>query len=318
MHTPNHLLSPEMAIIGGVVAATLIGVAISKVRREPLREKLPLAGTLGAFVFAVQMLNIAIGNVGCSGHLIGGVLLAAMLGKWLGFLTLTGVLAIQALLFADGGIMALGWNVVNMAAIGCLVVYPLIFAPIAKRGTSLSRLFGAGVLSSLVAVELGALGVVLENSLSGASALPVGEFMGFMLPIHLIIGAAEGIVTGGILALMGSRQPAMLNCYKQRGKALATNPRGVIVGFALSALIIGGGFSMFSSSHPDGLEWSIERTLKGTPLAATHKAHTTITQLQEDMAVAPDYQGDYTGLVATASILLLAWVSSGRKKEENK
>jgi hypothetical protein len=63
MHTPNHLLSPEMAIIGGVVAATLIGVAISKVRREPLREKLPLAGTLGAFVFAVQMLNIAIGNV---------------------------------------------------------------------------------------------------------------------------------------------------------------------------------------------------------------------------------------------------------------
>lgn len=318
MHTPNHLLSPEMAIIGGVVAATLVGVAISKVKREPLREKLPLAGTLGAFVFAIQMLNVAIGNVGCSGHLIGGVLLAAMLGKWLGFLTLAGVLTIQTFLFADGGIMALGWNIVNMAAIGCLVVYPLIFAPIAKRGTSPSRLFGAGVLSSLVAVELGALGVVVENSLSGVSALPVGEFMGFMLPIHLIIGAAEGIVTGGILALVSSRQPAMLNCYKQRSKALATNARGVIAGFALSALIIGGGFSLLSSSHPDGLEWSIERTLKGTPLAATHTAHTTATRLQESMAVAPDYEGDYTGLVATASILLLAWVSSGRKKEENK
>lgn len=318
MHTPNHLLSPEMAILGGVVAATLIGVAISKVKRETLREKLPLAGTLGAFVFAIQMLNFAIGNVGCSGHLIGGILLAAMLGKWLGFLTLAGVVTLQALLFADGGIMTLGWNIINMSTIGCLVVYPLLYSAIAGSGTSPLRTFFAGMVSSVVAVELGALFVVLENSLSGTSALPVGEFMGFMLPIHLAIGAVEGIVTGGILALVGSRQPAMLDCFKRRGKALVCNPRGVIVGFALSALIIGGGLSMLASSHPDGLEWSIERTLKGGPLLATHTSHTTATQLQESMAVAPDYEGNYTGLVATASILLLAWVSSGRKKEENK
>lgn len=312
MHVPNHLISPEVAILGGVVAVALVGVAIAKVRRTNIGNKLSLAGIMGAFVFAAQMLNFSFGDVGFSGHLIGGVLLAAVLGKWLGFLTLSGVLVLQALLFADGGILALGWNIVNMAAVGSLVVYPFIFEPMMKHSTSSGRAFGAGFLSSMVAVVAGAACVATEASLSG-SLLLAGEFWGFMLPSHLAIGAAEGLITGAILALIAAREPALLECNKRRAKALCTDYKRAAVLFALCALVLGG-VSMAASERPDGLEWSIEKSVANGESVAVEQIHQKADALQASMAVAPDYEGDYTGLLATAGILLLAWVGSGSKK----
>ena len=230
MHVPNHLISPEVAIIGGVAAVALIGVAIAKVKRNELGSKLPMAGVMGAFIFAAQMLNFSFGDAGFSGHLIGGVLLAAMLGKWLGFLTLSGVLILQSLLFADGGVMALGWNILNMAAIGSLVVYPLIFEPIVRHNHSTSRVFAAGVAASFGAVVLGAVAVVAEAALSGA-ALPTAEFMGFMLPTHALIGLGEGIITGAILALVASAEPALLDCNKHKAQALQMGYKRAIAAF---------------------------------------------------------------------------------------
>ncbi len=319
MHVPNHLISPEAAIIGGVVAVALIGVAIAKVRRTELGNKLPLVGVMGAFVFAAQMLNFSFGGAGFSGHLIGAVLLAAMFGKWVGFLTLSGVLTLQALLFADGGVMALGWNIVNMAAIGSLVIYPLIFEPLVKRSTSAGTIFVAGLLSSIVAVVVGALGIVAEAALSG-SILPAGEFLGYMFPTHIAIGVGEGLITGAILALVAKREPALLECNKHRTKAIRANFKGAIAAFSISALLIGGGLSMIASERPDGLEWSIEKSMEGGEFIAVEDVHRSADALQENIAVAPDYEGDYTGLIATAGILLLAWVGSGtgRKKEEKK
>ena len=317
MHVPNHLISPEAAILGGVVAVALIGVAIAKVRRTELGSKLPLVGVMGAFVFAAQMLNFSFGDAGFSGHLIGAVLLAAMFGKWVGFLTLSGVLTLQALLFADGGVMALGWNIVNMAAVGSLVVYPLIFEPLMKRNTSAGTTFVAGLLTSIAAVVVGALGIVAEAALSG-SILPAGEFLGYMLPTHIAIGVGEGLITGAILALASKREPALLECNKRRTKALRTNFKGAIAAFSISALLIGGSLSMIASERPDGLEWSIEKSMKGGEFVAVDDVHRSADALQESIAVAPDYEGDYTGLIATAGILLLAWVGSGskRKKED--
>lgn len=312
MHVPNHLISPEMAILGGVAAVTLIGVAIAKARRTSLADKLPLVGVMGAFVFAAQMLNFSFGDVGFSGHLIGAVLLAAILGKWVGFLTLSGVLVLQTLLFADGGIMALGWNIVNMAAVGSLVVYPLIFEPMTKHHNSAGRLFGAGFLTSMVAVVVGAVCVATEASLSG-TGLPMGEFWGYMLPSHLAIGIGEGVITGSILALIAARQPALLECNKRRAKTLHTDYKSAIAVFALCALVLGG-VSMVASERPDGLEWSIEKSVEdGEPLAIEHM-HQRANALQASMAVAPDYEGDYTGLLATAGILLVAWVGGSSKK----
>lgn len=319
MHVPNHLTSPESAILGGVVAAVLIGVAISKTRKSnAAKSRIPLAGVLGAFVFAAQMLNIPIADIGFSGHLVGGVLLASMLGPWLGFLTLSGVLAIQALLFADGGIMALGWNIVNMAAIGCLVAYPLVFAPIAKRSTSPARSFGAALAASLTAVVLGSAGVVAEVAASGSALLPAAKFAGFMLTVHLAIGLLEGLISGTIIALVAKREPALLESNTLRGKPLRLNQKRALVGFAVASLLIGGIFSLLSSERPDGLEWSVEKSLTEEPLAYTSEVQQSADTLQQSIAIAPDYAGDYTGLLATAGILLVAWITSPpvRKKEE--
>lgn len=300
------------------MAAVLIGVAIAKTRKSSAaKRRLPLAGVLGAFVFAAQMLNIPIADIGCSGHLVGGVLLASMLGPWLGFLTLSGVLAIQALLFADGGIMALGWNIVNMAAIGALVAYPLIFAPIAKRGTSPARSFVAALTTSFVAVVLGSVGVVAEVSASGSSLLPAAKFASFMLPAHLAIGLLEGVVSGTIIALVAKREPALLESNNLRGKSLRLNQRRVLVGFASASLLIGGLLTFFSSERPDGLEWSIEKTLTEEPLTYTSEVQQSADSLQQSIAIAPDYEGNYTGLLATAGMLLFAWITSPmeRRKE---
>lgn len=316
MHVPNHLVSPEIAILGGVAAVALIGVAIAKVRRTEADNKLSMAGVMGAFVFAAQMLNFSFGDVGFSGHLIGGVLLAAMLGKWLGFLTLSGILILQSLLFADGGIMALGWNIINMAAIGSLVVYPLVFEPIVRHNHSASRVFVAGVSASFCAVVLGAVAVVAESALSGA-ALSAADFMGYMLPTHALIGLGEGAITGAILALVARTEPALLNCNKHKAQALRTNYQRAFVAFAMSALMIGGGLSLAASERPDGLEWSIEQSAENG-IMASHPIQQSANALQASLAVAPDYEGNYTGLLATAGILLLAWVGNGKKRAKSK
>ena len=156
-------------------------------------------GVMGAFVFAAQMLNFAIPGTGSSGHIVGGILLCAMLGTRAAFVTLSSVIMLQCLLFADGGLLALGCNIINMAAMSCLVAYPAVYRPIAGDGASAGRIFAASILSSVVALELGAVAVVVETSLSGIAQLPPARFLAFMLPIHLLIGLGEGIATGSVL-----------------------------------------------------------------------------------------------------------------------
>lgn len=311
MHVSNHLISPEAAILGGVVAAVLIVVATTKLRGKTSPKRLALAGTLGAFVFAAQMLNFPLATIDCSGHLVGAILLAALLGPWLGFLTLSGVLLLQSLLFADGGVMALGWNIINMAAIGALVVYPLIFRPIVRAKNSSARVMAASLLASFVAIVLGATAVVAESSASGITLLPAGEFLGFMLPIHLLIGIAEGVISATILFIVAKREPALLDAYSASCRPLRIDYKRTFATFAIAALLIGGLFSLMASSHPDGLEWAIGRTLGGEALPLSNGTQLTIEALQQRMALAPDYEGPYTGLIATAAILLATWALVG-------
>lgn len=322
MHVSNHLISPESAILGGVIATALIAVAVVKSRKEASPKRLALAGVLGAFVFAAQMFNFPIATIGCSGHLVGGILLAAILGPWLGFLTLSGVLVLQSVLFADGGIMALGWNILNMAALSSLVAYPLIFKPLVRSTTATSRVFVATLLSSIVALTLGALGVVVESSTAGISALPAAEFMGYMIPIHLLFGAIEGIACGAILLFVARREPALLEAYRTRCQSLRINHKRVFATFTIAALVIGGLFSLMASSLPDGLEWSIAKTLGDQMMGLSSGVQMAADNLQQSIALAPDYAGSYTGLVATAGILLITWVltrgGASRKEEQQR
>ena len=123
------LLSAPVAIVGEVIAASLIVIASTKIRKSEKNINPALMGVMGAFIFAAQMINFTIPGTGSSGHIVGGILLSCLLGAWPAFLTLSSVLIIQSLLFADGGILAMGWNIINMAASSCLIAYPLIMKP---------------------------------------------------------------------------------------------------------------------------------------------------------------------------------------------
>ena len=193
MHMSDALVSPAVAAAAGAASLALLCVAVRRTGRSAAARGdephiVPLMGVMGAFVFAAQMVNFAIPGTGSSGHLVGGILLAAMLGPWAAFATLASVLVLQCLLFADGGLLALGCNILNMAALSCLAAYPLVFRPLVSRSATNGRIAAASVAASVAALVLGAAAVTLETEASGITALPAGRFLLFMLPIHLLIG----------------------------------------------------------------------------------------------------------------------------------
>ena len=183
MHMADALLSPG---VGAAMCAVSAGAVIySGVKLKGGREaekKLPMMAVSGAFVFAAQMINFTIPGTGSSGHIGGGILLAALLGGPAALLTIAAVLVIQCLMFADGGLLALGCNIFNMGVWPCLLVYPLVFRRIFGRNTSRGRLMAASILSVVIGLQLGAFGVVLETTASGISALPFSASPGFICP----------------------------------------------------------------------------------------------------------------------------------------
>ena len=175
MHMADALLTPAVAGTMYVCSGVAAGFSIKKIRAEEDEKKIPVMGVMGAFVFAAQMINFTIPGTGSSGHLCGGMLLSAVLGPEAGFLTMIGVLLVQCLLFADGGLLALGANVWNMAFYGCFVGGLLVFRYIMRKGMTRRRIIAASVLGSLLALQLGAFSVTLETLASGITELQIGR-----------------------------------------------------------------------------------------------------------------------------------------------
>lgn len=298
------LVSPPVAIAAGVAAAALIAVAsrqTSRIRRDDI---IPLMGIMGAFVFAAQMINFSIPGTGSSGHIIGGVLLAALMGPWAAFLVLCSVLIIQCFVFADGGMMALGCNIINMGAMSCLVAYPLIYKPIVGKSHKSWRVILGAAVACVVGLELGALLVTAETELSGITALPVSQFLLFMVPIHLAIGLCEGIATGLLLAFVASYKPDMLyNPSRPEGTAaqdrkMSRRTRNVLIVFGAIALCFAIAFTWIASSNPDGLEWSILQVTGATEIGEA---------VMPPTAVLPDYESTLSGVIGGCIVLLLVW-----------
>lgn len=317
MHMSDALVSTAVAAAAGTVSLLLIGAAVRKIRPAAAgrpesaahdERLVPLMGVTGAFVFAAQMINFSIPGTGSSGHLVGGILLSALLGPWAAFLTLASVLVLQCLVFADGGFMALGANILNMAALSCLVAYPMVFRPLAGPEVPLRRIPAAAIAASIAALELGALAVTLETQASGITALPAGRFLLFMLPIHLVIGIGEGLATASVLCFIRKSKPGLLFDLRSRASAGEHRCGRALVLFALAALLIGGGLSQVASSDPDGLEWSIGRTSEGAGVEAAPDApHRTAAALQHATALLPDYDTTFAGLVGCGGFLLAAF-----------
>jgi len=342
----DSLLSPAVGITMCAVSSAAIAYSVAKVKKNDLCEKkIPVIGVTGAFVFAAQMINIAIPGTGSSGHLGGGILLAAMLGGFPALLSISAVLIIQCLFFADGGLLALGSNIFILGVIPCLVVYPLVFRPLSKTVTA-GRIKGintaasrgvlnpsfphsldharastvaislrssitvASVVSAVAALQLGAFSVVLITLLSGITELPFGTFILLIQPIHLAIGIMEGVITAAILCFVYKMRPEIMESSFDRTAIKSGVPmKNVLIALAVLALITGGVLSLFVSENPDGLEWSIEKTA-GTPeLETEHPFIETTEAIVEATAFMPDYNfrdaGD-EGLVPGTTIAGIA------------
>lgn len=273
-----------------VASAAAIAYSSARLRRDPDDRRAPLMGVLGAFLFAAQMINFTIPGTGSSGHLGGGLLLAVLLGPHAAFVTIASVLVVQALFFADGGLLALGCNIFNMGFIPAFLVYPLVYRKLLGAEPSRWRLNCAVLLSALIGLQLGPLAVVLETVLSGTAALPFRTFLLLMLPIHLAIGAAEGAITLMVLSFLRRARPELVT--DGRDTAAGTSSLGtVLVGVLLAALLTGGALSWFASREPDGLEWAILRTTGSTELTAPGGAlHQSLALLQKQSALLPDYR----------------------------
>jgi cobalt/nickel transport system permease protein len=321
MHMSDALVSPSVGVVAGIVAAGLTAYSARATERQPEPGRVALMGVLGAFVFAAQMVNFSIPGTGSSGHLGGGLLLAALLGPHAAFLVITSVLVVQALLFADGGLLALGCNVLNLGFWTCWVAYPLILRPLAGRDAR--RLGLACMVAAVVGLELGALSVVAETALSGISELPFRTFSLVMLPIHLAIGLVEGLVTAAFLGLVRQARPDLLQLGGPPSAQPRRRLRPVIVALGCAALLTGGGLVGFAATEPDGLEWSLGRLVgserMGRPDTALHRSLAGVqarTSLLEPSRAAepsstPTSAGSPVSGVVGAVVTLLVALSVG-------
>jgi len=210
MHMADALLSPTVGVTMWAVSGGMIARCSSKLKSRTDDKKVPFMGILGAFVFAAQMFTFTIPGTGSSGHLCGGLLMALLLGPYAAFLALASVLVVQALFFADGGLLALGCNIFNMAFVTMFVVYPFVFLKILGRALERERMVAAIMISSVVGLQMGALCVALETYLSGISELPLSAFMLLLQPVHLVMGVAEGVITSAVVMFVAKTRPDVL------------------------------------------------------------------------------------------------------------
>ena len=292
MHMADALVAPAVAGTMYVLSTGAAAVSVSEVKKENDPKKIPVMGVMGAFVFATQMLNFTIPGTGSSGHLCGGMMLSALLGPFAGFLTMIGVLLVQCLLFADGGLLALGCNIWNMAFYGCFVGALLIWRPMMKKGATKAKIIAASIIGCVLTLQMGAFSVSIETLLSGVTELPFSVFVATMQPIHLAIGAVEGLITAAVLVFVHEARPELLwgvgadeNTVKQ-GKLSFKN---TIITLAVLAAVCGGVVSLFASAFPDGLEWSMEQVAGTAELEAAGGAYDAAAGIQEATSLLPDY-----------------------------
>lgn len=252
-------------------------------------KKVPLMGVMGAFVFAAQMINFTIPGTGSSGHLGGGMLLAILLGPYAGFLTMASILAIQALFFADGGLLALGCNVFNLGFYTCFIAYPFVYKKVISKGYSPARIFTGAMIASVIGLQLGAFSVALQTFFSGITELPFNTFLLLMQPIHLAIGVVEGLVTAAVVSFVWKARPEIIEKVSNRQAIGSTSIRKVLTSLVIVAVVTGSMLSWFASSNPDGLEWAMFNTSGKEEIEAPEGIHHTLAQIQEKIAFLPDY-----------------------------
>jgi len=262
MHMANELLSVPVAAVTLAVVAVIVAIAARRARHVTGDDRLPLMGVMGAFVFAAQMINFTLpGMPGTSGHLGGGVLLAILLGPAAGIVTMAAILIVQCLLFQDGGLLALGCNILNLGVVPCLLgwtVYRLLLGQAARAPAW--RQYLAAWMACVAGVTAGAAMVPIEAALSGVLQVPLSQFLGVMIGVHLVIALCEGAVTFAVIAYLRRVRPEMMGLDPVETPAETSRPGygAVMASLLVTALLLAGVVSWFASTLPDGLEWSYQ------------------------------------------------------------
>ncbi len=251
MHIPDGFLSVGVIIVCWVLSIIGIGVALARTRKALRERQVPVMGVLAAFIFAAQMLNFTVVG-GTSGHFLGAALAAILLGPWAAMLTMTTVVAIQALLFQDGGLLALGANVLNMAVIGPMVAYGFYRGVRTLLGNRKGSTLVAGFVAAWVSIVVAAVACAMELGFSGTS--PIGIALPAMAGIHALIGIGEGLITVGALALVTTTRPDLVEAERA---PVPAGMRWVWGGLAIAVVLTL--LSPLASPYPDGLESVAER-----------------------------------------------------------
>jgi cobalt/nickel transport system permease protein len=244
MHIPDGFVSVPVAGATGLASVAALFIAFGRSQEAFGIRRAPILGLTTAFIFAAQMINFPVAG-GTSGHLLGGTLAAIVLGSpWAGTLCIATVLIIQAVLFADGGITALGANILNMAVVGVWVGWVLTQTLQRLLGGSKGRLPLAAGIAAGLSVVVAAIACAIELALSGTA--PVAIVLAGMAGVHILIGIGEGIITGGVLTYLATARPDLLPGEQQefRGWSIPI----------VAIFLIAGVLSLFASAWPDGLE----------------------------------------------------------------
>ncbi len=250
MHIPDGFLSVLVSAVFWGISIIMVSLALKKSRHELGERDIPLMGILAAAIFAGQMLNFSVTG-GTSGHLLGAALAVILLGPWPAVLVMTSVVSVQALLFQDGGLLALGANIFNMAIVGPFTAYAVytFLMNLFKKQTW--GMLAAGFSAAWLSIFIASLACALQLALSGTS--PANIAVPAMGAIHALIGMGEGFITAGALAFILAVRKDLL----KPGEPAHAGNRGVLAGgsFIILVLVI---LSPLASSHPDGLEWVAE------------------------------------------------------------
>ena len=243
LHIPDGFLSLIVSVICWVITALVIGAAISRTNRSLGEKQIPLMGVMAAFIFAAQMINFPVAG-GTSGHLLGGALAAIVLGPWSAMLVMTSVIAVQALLFQDGGLLVMGANIMNMGLVTAAIGYGL-YRSVAGRSRTVK--LGVAGFAAWLSVMAGALLTALQLWLSGTSQLSI--VIPAMLGVHTLIGLGEALITVSALAFIMQTRPDLLGEGSESAKA---SQNWVYVGGIISLVVVL--LSPLASADPDGLE----------------------------------------------------------------
>ncbi|MGB2922159.1 MAG: energy-coupling factor ABC transporter permease [Mycobacterium sp.] len=220
MHMSDGIVDAPTSVAFGAIAVIALGICVWKARTELDERTVPLAGLVAAFIFAVQMVNFPI-LPGVSGHLLGGALAAILVGPYTGALCIAIVLVVQSLLFADGGVTALGMNIVNMAVIGVAAGYGLavaLYSVVRRRSAEPSvRTIGfVAFVAALVGTVCAAMGFVLEYSIGGAAPASMGTVTGYMFLTHVLIGLGEGAITAVTVMAVARARPDLVYLMRRQ------------------------------------------------------------------------------------------------------